>query len=241
MTSAFWGRRLPLVAQVWNKSWASVTVECLHLHSFKNKISLFKLVHVHNEMATSLYSHTSSSTVIMVTGFHFCPLFCSDCESFQVRQEGRSRLCVLHCVTPRGVDLLRGRRLGALLLQLQDGEAAQNPDGKSVRCREINHSNVERVLKARLGVCSVTLWWCVSSSAFLAHRFTIKTSSASHITRSTTWSPPTARTVSCGYGNPELSQCPHMDGPGRPAHGYKANHIFFQGSAAIWNMLHLIV
>lgn len=167
MTSAFWGRRLPLVAQVWNKSWASVTVECLHVHSFKNKISLFKLVHVQNEIATSLYSHTSSSTVIMVTGFHFCPLFCSDCESFQVRQEGRSRLCVLHCVTPRGVDLLRGRRLGALLLQLQDGETAQNPDRKSVRCREINHSNVERVLKTRLGVCSVTLCDPVVMCVFL--------------------------------------------------------------------------
>lgn len=81
----------------------------------------------------------------MVTGFHFCPLFCSDREGFQVRQEGRSRLCVLHSVTPRGVDLLRGRGPGALLLQLQDGEAAQNPDGASVRCREIRHTNVERV------------------------------------------------------------------------------------------------
>lgn len=128
---------------------------------------MFKLVHVQNEIATSLYSHTSSSTVIMVAGFHFCPLFCLDCESFQVRQEGRSRLCVLHCVTPRGVDLLRGRRLGALLLQLQDGETAQNPDRKSVRCQEINHSHVDRVLKTRLGVCSVTLCDPVVMCVFL--------------------------------------------------------------------------
>lgn len=35
-----------------------------------------------------------------------------------------------HRVTPRRVDLLRGGRLSAVLLQLQDGEAAENADGK---------------------------------------------------------------------------------------------------------------
>lgn len=42
---------------------------------------------------------------------------------------------MLHCVSSRGVDLLRGRRLGALLFQLQDGEAAQNADGESAKDR----------------------------------------------------------------------------------------------------------
>lgn len=50
---------------------------------------------------------------------------------------------MLHSVTSRGVDLLRRRRLGTLLLQLQDGEAAQNPDRKSVRRLEICRSNAE--------------------------------------------------------------------------------------------------
>lgn len=69
-----------------------------------------------------------------------CPWSCADREGVQVRQEGRSRLCVLHAVAPWRVDLLRGRRLGALLLQLQDGEAAQNPDCKSARWQQISRS-----------------------------------------------------------------------------------------------------
>lgn len=52
------------------------------------------------------------------------------CEDFQGRQKGRSWLCVLCTVTSGGVDLLCGRRLGPLLFQLQDGEAAQNADRK---------------------------------------------------------------------------------------------------------------
>lgn len=55
------------------------------------------------------------------------------------------------------------------------------------------------------------------------HRFTKKTSSASHTTRSTIWWLPTARTASCGYGSPELSQHPHLEGPGRPAPACEAN------------------
>lgn len=54
----------------------------------------------------------------------------SDCEDIQVRQKGRSWFCVLHPVTPRGVDLLCGRRLSALLFQLHDGEAAENANRK---------------------------------------------------------------------------------------------------------------
>lgn len=39
---------------------------------------------------------------------------------------------MLHPVTPRRVDLLRGRRLSALLFQLHNGEAAQNSDRKLI-------------------------------------------------------------------------------------------------------------
>lgn len=160
-------------------------------------------------------------SILTLTDFHLCPFFCSDCEGLQVRQEGGSRLCVLHSVPPRRVDLLRGRRPGALLLQLQDGEAAQNPDGKSAMRQEINHSAVEQLWN------ETGDYWSIGDPAVmcvLAHRFTIRTSSESHTTPSTTWSPPTARTVSCGYGNPEQSQCPHMESPGPPARDYWANH-----------------
>ena len=54
----------------------------------------------------------------------------SDCEDIQLRQKGGSRLCVLHPVTARGVDLLCGRGLRAVLLQLHDGKAAENADRK---------------------------------------------------------------------------------------------------------------
>lgn len=56
---------------------------------------------------------------------------------------------MLHAVTSGGVDLLCGRRLGALLFQLQDGEAAQNADRKlclPISTHRPSHTDIKRVL-----------------------------------------------------------------------------------------------
>lgn len=56
---------------------------------------------------------------------------------------------MLCAVTSGGVDLLCGRRLGALLFQLQDGEAAQNADRKPcspISSHHPSHADVKRVL-----------------------------------------------------------------------------------------------
>lgn len=107
--------------------------------------NLFKVTNCLNSTGSLNVKEVQSphvNEIFTLTEFHLCPSLCSDCEVFQIRQEGRSQLCVLHFVTPRRVDLLRRGGLGAVLLQLQDGEAAQNLDRKSVRGQEISHSDV---------------------------------------------------------------------------------------------------
>lgn len=58
------------------------------------------------------------------------PSSSSDREDVQLGPAGGNRVCVLHRVAARGVDLLRGGGPGAVLLQLQDGTAAENADCK---------------------------------------------------------------------------------------------------------------
>lgn len=56
---------------------------------------------------------------------------------------------MLHAVSSGGVDLLCGRRLGALLFQLQDREAAQNTNRKlclPISTHHPSHTDIKRVL-----------------------------------------------------------------------------------------------
>lgn len=50
---------------------------------------------------------------------------------------------MLHHLPPRGVDLLRGRGLSAVLLQLRNGEAGENTDRKLYRQYQLINTSCE--------------------------------------------------------------------------------------------------
>lgn len=100
------------------------------LHSsYEYFLSIYFLVICTYQLLALIFGHplTTWASPQKSNFHHFSSL---GCEDIQGRQKGRSWLCVLHAVTSGRVDLLCGRRFGALLFQLQDGEAAQNADRK---------------------------------------------------------------------------------------------------------------
>lgn len=74
-------------------------------------------------------------------------------EEFLLRRKRGGRLCLLHVVSTWRVDLLRGRRLCAVLLQHHHWQTRENPHG-TVR----PHST--RCIATR----SVLVWWSVIGS-----------------------------------------------------------------------------
>lgn len=71
-------------------------------------------------------AHTVSESLLEAQ----CLSVLLDGEDSELRKKGSSRLCMLHTVTARGVDLLCGRGHGAVLLQLFDGKTGKNSDRK---------------------------------------------------------------------------------------------------------------
>lgn len=164
----------------------------------------------------------------------------SDGEDFQIRQKGRSWFCVLHPVTPRGVDLLCGRRLGALLFQLHDGEAAENADRK-LCCRDLiitqaarPHTHTHTNLMSQTGL-EIFVCFFVLSLLCINHKRHNKTDCVSIPTGS--WkrshrhcsSPPVESDCHIQRGwSPEAMetlnwhQHDNMEDPESPTHGWEA-------------------
>lgn len=81
---------------------------------------------------------------------------------------------MLHCLTPRGVDLLCGRGLGALLLQICDRKAGENTDRKPLIIRACESSQfVKTLVKCNLRTFSLSSYF--SSHLILAVSLTNKT------------------------------------------------------------------
>lgn len=151
---------------------------------------------------------------------------------------------MLRSVTPRGVDLLCGRGLSAVLFQLHDGKAAENTDRKlcshyspiiSIWICELQqfiHTHYEILaanvflilLPSSLPHMGNYVYW----SAFLSPpRSTRKKSLALPNTHRRIWLPHTVRMASWGYGNLNPSPAFSMEDPESLTRGYKAILLFY--------------